>query len=191
MTPNTQQTGALIVSSSTGGANPAAAHEELAGPNAAIAIKFSIDPMISSDLPVVRAMMEATPGVSMKEWESTALMERALSRNIGLNWVARAADGAILGASFAGDTGFRVSFHHVTVREGFRQQGIGSALVDETIEVLKRLGVLRVINIVENDNEGAIAFWGKKGFRVSTARGGVTVQMTRDLEPVEQRVGRA
>ena len=57
-------------------------------------------------------------------------------------------------------------------------------LVGQTLERFREIGILRIINIVENDNLGGIQFWLKKGFRISTAQGGITVQMTKDLEPL-------
>lgn len=147
-------------------------------------LQFAVEPMTAADLPAVTAMLQQTKGVALKSWETPALLRRAIERNPGLNLIARATDGALLAASFAGDTGLRGSFHHVTVREGFRQHGIGSALVDRTPERFREIEILRIINIVENDNQGAIDFWLKNGFRISTARGGITVQMTRDLSPL-------
>lgn len=147
-------------------------------------LQFAVEPMTADDLPAVTAMLQLTKGVALKPWETPALLRRAIERNPGLNLIARATDGALLAASFAGDTGLRGSFHHVTVREDFRQNGIGSALVDRTLDRFREIEILRIINIVENDNQAAISFWLKKGFRISTALGGITVQMTRDLQPL-------
>lgn len=147
-------------------------------------LQFAVEPMTADDLPAVTAMLSQTKGVALKSWETPALLRRAIERNPGLSLVARATDGALLAASFAGDTGLRGSFHHLTVRDGFRQKGIGSALVDKTLDRFREIAILRIINIVENDNQGAIDFWLKKGFRISTALGGITVQMTRDLQPL-------
>ena len=74
---------------------------------------------------------------------------------------------------------------HLTVREGFRREGIGSAMVNQTLLKFREIGVLRIINIIEDSNQGGIDFWRKMGFRISTGRGGVTVQMTKDLEPLD------
>ncbi len=147
-------------------------------------LQFEVAAMTPEDLPAVIEMLRQTKGVSLKPWETPELLERAIERNPGFNLVARARDGALLAASFAGDTGLRGSFHHVTVRDEFRNNGIASALVDQTLERFRDIGVLRIINIVENDNRGGIQFWLKKGFRISTAQGGITVQMTNDLEPL-------
>ena len=147
-------------------------------------LQFSIDLMTPEVLPAVMELLEQTKGVALQSWETPDLMKRAIERNPSLSLIARTTDGALLGVSFAGDTGFRGFFHHVTVREGFRHKGVGSALVDRTLDSFREIGILRIMNIVENDNQGAIEFWQKKGFRISTARGGVTVQMTRDLQSV-------
>jgi len=146
-------------------------------------LQFAVGTMTPEDLPAVIEMLRDTKGVSLKSWETSELLKRAIERNPGLNLIARAPDGALLAASFAGETGLRGSFHHLTVREGFRQNGIASALVDQTLERFREIGILRIINIVENDNLGGIQFWLKKGFRISTAQGGITVQMTKDFEP--------
>jgi [ribosomal protein S18]-alanine N-acetyltransferase len=52
----------------------------------------------------------------------------------------------------------------LSVQDKYRKQGIGSALLKEFLEIMKRYSVERVELEVRTTNQGALEFYKKKGF---------------------------
>jgi len=59
---------------------------------------------------------------------------------------------------------------NLAVREGFRRQGEGRALLEELLLRFAQCGVSRVILEVRESNRGAIAFYERMGFRPMARR---------------------
>ena len=73
-------------------------------------------------------------------------------------------DGAIVGALIAAWDGWRGNMYRLAVRDGFRRQGVGVALVRAGEEYLRGRGALRVTALVAFEDDVAAGFWDAAGY---------------------------
>ncbi len=73
---------------------------------------------------------------------------------------------AVVGVLMAGHDGRRGYIYHTAVAAGFRNMGIGKALVDAVTKAFFDLGIVKVALVVFDRNEVGNAFWEKQGFTV-------------------------
>ena len=96
--------------------------------------------------------------------DSNEGISKFLYRNPGTCFVAEE-DAEIVGAILAGNDGRRGYIYHTAVNPGFRNQGIGTALVETVIGALKALGINKIALVVFSKNKDGNIFWEKLGFR--------------------------
>lgn len=106
---------------------------------------------------------------------------RYLARNPDTCFVAEEA-GAIVGTILGGHDGRRGFLYHAAVAQAYRGRGIGSALVDAAIRVLREAGITKVGMMVFANNDEGNAYWEKRGF---SARPDVMYRNIRLAELVE------
>jgi N-acetylglutamate synthase len=111
----------------------------------------------------VLALMERTPGVSVRDADSKEGAARYLSRNPGLSFVAEV-DGKIVGCAFSGHDGRRGYVQHVIVDLPFRRRGIAQALVRRCLDGLQREGIVKAHLDVLSSNIDAQLYWQKRGW---------------------------
>ncbi|MCR5053291.1 MAG: GNAT family N-acetyltransferase [Lachnospiraceae bacterium] len=90
-------------------------------------------------------------------------VERFLRRNPG-NSVVAEKDGEIVGTILCGHDGRRAGFYHVCVKEEYRKQGIGKAMVSFAMEILRKEKVNKISLVAFKDNELGNNFWNKEGW---------------------------
>ena len=90
-------------------------------------------------------------------------VERFLRRNPG-NSVVAEKDGEIVGTILCGHDGRRAGFYHVCVKEEYRKQGIGKAMVSFAMEILRKEKVNKISLVAFMDNELGNNFWNKEGW---------------------------
>ncbi len=90
-------------------------------------------------------------------------VERFLKRNPATSVVA-VEDGRVVGVILCGHDGRIGSLYHVCVDEGYRRQGIGKAMVVQTMEALKAEGITKVSLIAFAENDIGNAFWNTIGW---------------------------
>lgn len=95
--------------------------------------------------------------------DSRESIEVFLKRNPETSIVAEK-DGQIVGSVLCGHDGRCGYFYHVCVREGFRRQGIGNAMVVKAMEALQREKINKVALIAFTENDIGNAFWNKIGW---------------------------
>lgn len=88
-----------------------------------------------------------------------------LKRNPDTCFVALEGD-ALAGVILCGHDGRRGFIHHMAVAEGYRNNGIGTALVDAALSALRAEGIHKVALVAFKYNEAGNAFWEKMGFTV-------------------------
>ncbi|MDD7740970.1 MAG: GNAT family N-acetyltransferase [Fusicatenibacter sp.] len=88
-----------------------------------------------------------------------------LRRNPDTCFVA-AESGKIVGAILVGSDGRRGYIYHTAVHPDFRKKGIGSLLVEQAVNSLKKIGIHKAALVVFNRNENGNQFWEKMGFTV-------------------------
>jgi putative acetyltransferase len=86
-----------------------------------------------------------------------------LARNPGLSFVA-IDSGKVVGAILCGHDGRRGYLHHLAVAEEHRRCGIGTALIDRTLNQLRQKGIRKCNGFILDDNHDALAFWRSIGW---------------------------
>src|SRR5512146_1909954 len=89
-----------------------------------------------ADYGEVIALWQALEGIALSAADTPERIASYLVRNPGLSFVARHR-GQVVGALLCGHDGRRGYLHHVAVREDWRHQGIGAALVRLALNGLK------------------------------------------------------
>jgi ribosomal protein S18 acetylase RimI-like enzyme len=112
----------------------------------------------------VLSLWQNTKGVGLdKDTDTKERIWIYLQRNPGLSFAAFE-KGKIIGTVLCGHDGRRGYLHHLTVAEGHRNKGIGTALVDKVISKLRMLGIRKCNIFVFSDNIGGQAFWKRNGW---------------------------
>ncbi len=121
--------------------------------------------MNMNDYEAVFDLWKATPGMGLRAGDdSKEGIGRFLKRNPTSCFVAEA-DNEIIGVILAGHDGRRGYIYHTAVREKYRKQGIGSALVRQVCEALAREGISRAGLLVLKTNQTGRTFWTKRGWQ--------------------------
>lgn len=121
--------------------------------------------MTIADYDAVMVLLQMTTGVTLRDadsWESTL---RYLNRNEGHSFVAEMS-GAIIGCVMGAHDGRRGYLQHVTVDQRYQRRYVGTALVDQSIASLRRVGICKVHIFVLNDNNDAKNFWAKRNWEL-------------------------
>ncbi|MDR2212839.1 MAG: GNAT family N-acetyltransferase [Pseudomonadales bacterium] len=121
-------------------------------------------PMSIADYDASLALWTNTAGVRLRDADSRENVEKYLSRNPDLSFVAEA-DGKIVGTIMAGHDGKRGYIQHLSVAAPYRRQGIASRLVSLCLDALKSEGILKSHLMVLIDNQTAQQFWTALGWQ--------------------------
>jgi N-acetylglutamate synthase len=125
---------------------------------------WTIRPMSVADLPAVRELWQATPGVGMSPSDSVEGLGAFLAHNPQLSQVALSGHGHLIGAALCSHDGIRGYIRHVAVAADCRDQGIGRELVDRCLEGLRTLGLHKCTIFVFADNPRGRGFWEHAGW---------------------------
>ncbi len=113
---------------------------------------------------VLALWRDAGSGLQLRPSDEPAGIALKLTRDPDLFLVAEASDGAIVGVVIGAWDGRRGWIHHLAVRQGWREQGIGSALVAAVEQGLRAKGCLKVNLLVRPDNKAAIGLYRTLGY---------------------------
>ena len=92
-------------------------------------------------------------------------VSRFLKRNPKTSIVA-VADGRIVGSILCGHDGRTACFYHVCVKEEFRKQGIGKAMVTAAMRALQKEKVNKISLVAFRDNAVGNQFWHEEGWKM-------------------------
>lgn len=126
---------------------------------------FNLRTMTFADYDAVLALMQRTPGISIRDADSREATERYLARNPGLSFVAEDEQG-ICGCLMAGHDGRRGYLQHLIVLPENRRQGIAGALVEQCLDQLAALGIQKSHVDVLKSNALAAAYWAAQGWQL-------------------------
>lgn len=127
----------------------------------------TIRTMTPSDYAAVLALMQDTPGISLREADSREATERYLARNPGLSFVAER-EGRLIGCVMCGHDGRRGYLQHLLVLPAYRRQGIAQALTQRCLNELEALGIYKCHLDVFKTNTPAAQYWQGQGWQLRT-----------------------
>ena len=114
------------------------------------------------DYPAARFLWDnAGPGIHVRRSDEPAEIQKKLQRDPDLFLVAET-QGRLIGTVIGGFDGRRGMIYHLAVEADFRQQGIGSLLMDEVEKRLKEKGCLRCYLMVAEGNNDAMRYYEKR-----------------------------
>lgn len=121
---------------------------------------FTVRTMMIEDYQGLYALWKTIKGFAMRSIDdSREGVERFLRRNPTSSVVAVDENGTIVGGILCGHDGRRGCLYHVCVREDWRRQGIGKAMVVHCMNALKAEQVNKVSLIAFTANDIGNAFW--------------------------------
>lgn len=125
---------------------------------------MTIRTMTIEDYDEVYALWKSIRGFAMRSLDdSREGVERFLRRNPASSVVA-VEDGKVVGSILCGHDGRRGCLYHVCVRENWRRQGIGRAMVVHCMNALRSEGINKVSLIAFTVNDIGNAFWKEIGW---------------------------
>lgn len=111
-----------------------------------------------TDYDAALELWQRVEGLDIAEGDDREGVAQVLARNPALSRVAT--DGsAIVGVVLCGHDGRRGYIYHLAVDPAYRSRGIGTRLMDECIDGLRRAGLKRALILVAHDNPSGHAFW--------------------------------
>ncbi len=126
---------------------------------------FTVRTMTIDDYEGLYALWKTIRGFAIRSIDdSEAGVRRFLERNPATSVVAVAEDGAIVGGILCGHDGRRGCLYHVCVREDYRRNGIGKAMVVHCMKALKEEQINKVSLIAFTVNDIGNAFWNQIGW---------------------------
>lgn len=128
---------------------------------------FTIRTMTLDDYDAVIALMNSTPGVSVRDADSRESTSRYLQRNPGMSFVAEVGT-TLVGCVMCGHDGRRGYMQHLLVLDNYRRQGIANQLVARSLLSLESEGILKCHIDVFKTNHGAADYWRKQGWQLRT-----------------------
>lgn len=121
---------------------------------------FTVKTMTIEDYEGLRALWMTIRGFGIRSIDdSREGVDRFLKRNPGTSVVAVDGEGVIVGGILCGHDGRRGCLYHVCVREDYRRNGIGKAMVVRCMNALKEEGINKVSLIAFTKNDVGNAFW--------------------------------
>jgi len=126
---------------------------------------YSLREMTINDFGAILALWNSTVGIHLDDADTEEVLGRYLRRNPGLCLVAER-DGEIVAAIKCGQDGRRGYLHHLAVKEEWRRQGVGRALVNAVLRALNDQGIEKCNTFVLDENLEGRAFWEHDGWQV-------------------------
>ena len=124
--------------------------------------------MVIGDYAEMYNLWLSCKGMGLNDIDDSEIgIARFLERNPDTCFVAEI-DNKIVGVIMVGNDGRRGYIYHTAVHPSYRKQGIGSLLVQTSIEALIPLGISKVALVVFEHNKIGNNFWEKQGFTVRT-----------------------
>jgi ribosomal protein S18 acetylase RimI-like enzyme len=113
--------------------------------------------------PVIRFWEKIEKGIHVGRSDALVEIEKKLQRDPDLFLIAEG-DGKFIGTVIGGFDGRRGFVYHLAVADPYRGQGIGSRLLKEVEDRLRKKGCLRCFLFVTSDNEEARRFYENHGW---------------------------
>jgi ribosomal protein S18 acetylase RimI-like enzyme len=120
--------------------------------------EFSID-----DYDAALQLWQRVEGLEVAEGDDREGIAQFVARNPALSRVAIDRP-TVVGVAMCGHDGRRGYIYHLAVDPAYRQCGLGKRLVQECLDGLRRVGIVRAIILVADYNLGGAEFWKRAGW---------------------------
>jgi N-acetylglutamate synthase len=117
----------------------------------------------SADYQPAVELWQRVEGLEIAEGDDPEGVAHFLAHNPGLSRVAVDGD-VIVGVVLCGHDGRRGHIYHLAVDPAYRRCGVGTRLLRECLDGLRKTKVKRLIILVARDNERGAEFWSRCGF---------------------------
>jgi ribosomal protein S18 acetylase RimI-like enzyme len=124
---------------------------------------MTVDALRIEDYEAAHALWRLTEGMGLSSADTLPAIRRYLERNPGMSTAARI-DGRLVATALAGHDGRRGYLHHVAVDPAHRGCGLGRAVVDRSLAMLKEAGMDRCHLFIFASNSNGQAFWRSVGW---------------------------
>lgn len=120
--------------------------------------------MTIADYEKIFDLWKSTDGMGLRSLDDSQQgISVFLNRNPTTNFVA-VDNGEIIGTILCGHDGRRGYIYHTVVKKNYRNQGIGTKLIEAAVSELQKEGITRVcLNVMETNEYGRL-FWQKRGW---------------------------
>jgi N-acetylglutamate synthase len=126
-------------------------------------MNVEIREFIAADYDAAITVWRTASGVVLRDVDAREPLNRYLSRNPGLSFVAVDGD-VVVGAVLCGTDGRRGYLQHLAVSASYRRRAVGRRLAGACIEALARSGIDKCHLMVLSDNLAATEFWKSIGW---------------------------
>lgn len=122
--------------------------------------------MTIEDYNSVYQLWTTTDGIGIRSLDDSVKgIEKFLKRNPTTNYIAQVED-KIIGVILCGHDGRRAYVYHTAVKNEYRGNGIGKALVEATLIALKKEEINKVALVAFESNDAGNKFWQSLGFEM-------------------------
>jgi ribosomal protein S18 acetylase RimI-like enzyme len=126
-------------------------------------VALTYRPLTVDDLPAARLLWSQAEGVELSEGDELNELVGYLERNPGLSFAAFEGS-CLVGAVLGGHDGRRGYLYHLAVAPQQRGAGVGRALVERSLDGIRRHGVRRALILVAPGNDEGAKFWSRVGW---------------------------
>lgn len=127
-------------------------------------VDIRIREMTMADYDSAMELWRKTEGIGLSQADSRQNIERFLSRNPGLSFVAFD-NGTFVGAVMSGHDGRRGFLYHLAVAPDHRRKGTGRLLAEACLKGLEAQGMRKCHIFVKAKNEDGKRFWRSSGWQ--------------------------
>ncbi len=120
--------------------------------------------MTEKDYDGVYTLWRSIRGFAMRSVDDSMEGVTAFLKRNPTTSVVAVDEGEIVGAILCGHDGRRGCLYHVCVREDYRMQGIGKAMVDFCMKALSKEHISKVSIVAFTVNDMGNAFWKRNGW---------------------------
>ncbi len=144
-------------------------------------MNYSIREVLDTDYDSLLELWKTTHGIGIDEYsDSLESIQRFLTRNPGMSFLAVLEDGKIIASVLSGHDGRRGFIYHLLVQEKYRRFGIAAAMLEKVYKKFEENFIPKANIFVMKVNQSGIGFWTHEGWK---SRNNLEI-MQREFKPM-------
>lgn len=129
-------------------------------------MNYSIREVLDTDYDSLLELWKTTHGIGIDEYsDSLESIQRFLTRNPGMSFLAVLEDGKIIASVLSGHDGRRGFIYHLLVKEKYRRFGIAAAMLERVYKKFEENLIPKSNIFVMKSNQDGIQFWRHLGWK--------------------------